>query len=187
MLDFEVLQKVTDFIERGGNVLLVIAAVTAMMWTFIIERTWYYRLAYPAERQLVLNEWHARSDHSSWTAHQIRRLMISELQLDLERGLGLIKALVAVCPMLGLLGTVIGMVQAFQVIQSKATSAHPVSPGDLAGGIWQALTTTVAGLEVAIPTIIAYSYLLSRMRDVQFQMEKVARLIAGWRRTSHAG
>ena len=90
--------------------------------------------------------------------------------------------LAQVATLLGLLGTVIGMVEAFQVIQSKATGVNPVNPGDLAGGIWQALTTTVAGLEVAIPTILAYQYLLSRIAEVQFQMEKVTRLISGWRR-----
>ena len=90
--------------------------------------------------------------------------------------------LAQVSTLLGLLGTVTGMVRAFQVIQHKATSGNPVSPGDLAGGIWEALITTVAGLEVAIPTILAYHYLLSRIVEVQFQMEKVARLVSGWRR-----
>jgi biopolymer transport protein ExbB/TolQ len=89
--------------------------------------------------------------------------------------------LAQVSTLLGLLGTVTGMVRAFQVIQHKATSGNPVSPGDLAGGIWEALITTVAGLEVAIPTILAYHYLLSRIVEVQFQMEKVARLVSGWR------
>ena len=99
-----------------------------------------------------------------------------------ERHVRWLATLAQVSTLLGLLGTVIGMVEAFQVIQSKATSFNPVSPGDLAGGIWQALITTVAGLEVAIPTILAYHYLLSRVAEVQFQMEKVTRLVAGWRR-----
>jgi len=88
-----------------------------------------------------------------------------------------------VATLLGLLGTVSGMVEAFQVIQTKAGGANPVSPGDLAGGIWEALTTTVAGLEVAIPTILVYNYLVSRIGEVQFHTEKMTRLVAGWRRT----
>ena len=70
--------------------------------------------------------------------------------------------------------------------QAKATSANPVSPGELAGGIWQALITTAAGLSVAIPTILAYNYLASRVTDVQFQMEKAAAIIANWRRGTAA-
>lgn len=89
-----------------------------------------------------------------------------------------------VSTLLGLLGTVVGMVIAFQVIQSKATSTNPVSPADLAGGIWQALVTTVAGLSVAIPTIIAYNYLASRVDDVQYQMEKAAGLVVNWRKAA---
>jgi biopolymer transport protein ExbB len=87
-----------------------------------------------------------------------------------------------VATLLGLLGTVTGMVATFQVIQHKAASASPVSPADLAGGIWEALITTVGGLEVAIPTILAYHYLSSRSADVQYQMERAAVMVAGWRR-----
>lgn len=150
MPEFEVFQKVTDFIERGGDVLLVIAAVTAMMWTFIIERTWYYRMAYPADRQQVLDEWRARTDHSSWTAHQIRRLMISEVQLDLERGLGLIKALVAVCPMLGLLGTVTGMMEVFDVMATGGSG----SARAMASGVSKATLPTMAGMVAALSGLI---------------------------------
>ena len=99
-----------------------------------------------------------------------------------EAHLRLLSTLAQVSTLLGLLGTVTGLVRAFQVIQSKATSTNPVSPGDLAGGVWEALITTVAGLIVAIPTILAYNYLAGRVGEVQFQMEKAAALVAGWRR-----
>jgi biopolymer transport protein ExbB len=85
-----------------------------------------------------------------------------------------------------LLGTVTGLVRAFQVIQVKTAAGTPVNPGDLAGGVWEALITTVAGLLVAIPTILAYNYLASRVGEVQFHMEKAASLVAGWRRRGHA-
>ncbi|MBI4342308.1 MAG: MotA/TolQ/ExbB proton channel family protein [Candidatus Omnitrophica bacterium] len=98
-----------------------------------------------------------------------------------ERHLRWLSTLAQVSTLLGLLGTVTGLVRAFQVIQSKSTGGNPVSPGDLAGGVWEALITTVAGLIVAIPTILAYNYLASRVSDVQFQMEKAAALVSGWR------
>ncbi|MBI4567715.1 MAG: MotA/TolQ/ExbB proton channel family protein, partial [Planctomycetes bacterium] len=81
----------------------------------------------------------------------------------LERGLSALTVFAAVAPLLGLLGTVTGLVRAFQVIQAKAVGANPVSPADLAGGVWEALITTVAGLVVAIPTILAYNYFVSRL------------------------
>ena len=99
-----------------------------------------------------------------------------------------LSTLAQVSTLLGLLGTVTGLVRAFQAIQTKTAGGNPVSPGDLAGGVWEALITTVAGLVIAIPTILAYNYFASRVADVQFHMEKAAALIAGWRRqgTKHA-
>ena len=79
-----------------------------------------------------------------------------------------------IAPLLGLLGTVTGMVAAFQVIQSKSSSVAPVNPGDLAGGIWEALLTTVFGLCVAIPTFVAYNYLVSRVDGFVLDMERSA-------------
>ncbi|MBM3244228.1 MAG: MotA/TolQ/ExbB proton channel family protein [Candidatus Omnitrophica bacterium] len=92
----------------------------------------------------------------------------------LEKNLSALATIAHVSPLLGLLGTVTGMVRCFQTIQAKATSFHPVSPGDLAGGIWEALLTTVAGLIVAIPAFVAYNYLVSRVNYFILEMEKAA-------------
>lgn len=92
----------------------------------------------------------------------------------LEKNLPVLATIAHITPLLGLLGTVTGMVMAFQVIQSKSSSVNPVNPGDLAGGIWQALLTTVAGLCVAIPTFVAYNYLVSRVDGFVLDMERSA-------------
>jgi biopolymer transport protein ExbB len=92
----------------------------------------------------------------------------------LEKNLTALATIAHISPLLGLLGTVTGMVRCFQTIQAKATTLHPVSPGDLAGGIWEALLTTVAGLIVAIPTFVAYNYLVSRINNLILEMEKAA-------------
>jgi biopolymer transport protein ExbB len=92
----------------------------------------------------------------------------------LEKNLSTLATIAHISPLLGLLGTVTGMVRCFQIIQAKATSFHPVSPGDLAGGIWEALLTTVAGLIVAIPTFVAYNYLVSRVNNFILEMEKAS-------------
>lgn len=92
----------------------------------------------------------------------------------IEKSLSTLATIAHVSPLLGLLGTVTGMVRCFQTIQAKATTFHPVSPGDLAGGIWEALLTTVAGLVVAIPTFVLYNYLVNRINHFILEMEKAS-------------
>ncbi|MCM8783556.1 MAG: MotA/TolQ/ExbB proton channel family protein [Candidatus Omnitrophica bacterium] len=92
----------------------------------------------------------------------------------LEKNLGILATVAHISPLLGLLGTVTGMVRCFQIIQEKAVSLNPINPGDLAGGIWEALLTTVAGLVVAIPTFVVYNYLVSRVDGFVLDMERSA-------------
>ncbi len=146
MFDFEAVGAVRDFVELGGSVLLVIAFVTAVMWTLIIERFWYYRTGHQEEKARVKREWDARADHSSWNAHQIRRMMISDVQLKLERGLNLIKTIVAVCPMFGLLGTVTGMIEVFDVMAIAGSG----NARGMAGGVSRATLPTMAGMVAAL-------------------------------------
>ena len=92
----------------------------------------------------------------------------------LERHIKILATIAHISPLLGLLGTVAGMVKAFQVIQVKTVALNPVSAGDLAGGVWQALLTTAAGLIVAISVIAAYHYLAARVQDFVLEMERSA-------------
>lgn len=92
----------------------------------------------------------------------------------IEKNLSVLATIAHISPLLGLLGTVTGMVRCFQSVQAKASSFHPVSPGDLAGGIWEALLTTVAGLIVAIPTFVAYNYLVNRINHFILEMERAS-------------
>lgn len=92
----------------------------------------------------------------------------------LEQHLPILGTIAHMTPLLGLLGTVLGLVRCFQVIQEKATTTYPVNPGDLAGGIWEALLTTVFGLFVAIPAYAMYNYLVYRVNHLVVQMESSA-------------
>lgn len=92
----------------------------------------------------------------------------------LEKYIKILATIAHIAPLLGLLGTVAGMAKAFQVIQMKAVMLNPVNTADLAGGIWQALLTTAAGLIVAIPAIVAYHYLVSKVQDFVLEMERSA-------------
>ncbi len=99
----------------------------------------------------------------------------AELEIPrLEKHLPILATIAHITPLLGLLGTVTGMIRSFQIIQAKAASMVPVNPGDLAGGIWEALLATVAGLSVAIPAYVAYNYLTSRVDGFVYDMEKSA-------------
>ncbi len=86
----------------------------------------------------------------------------------LERGLATLAALAAVAPLLGFLGTVTGMIQAFMEIQALGGQ---VNANVLAGGIWEALMTTAAGLTVGIPAMIFYNWLVGRVQHFVFEME----------------
>lgn len=108
---------------------------------------------------------------------EIREAVEEAAQLEiprLERHLPILATIAHIAPLLGLLGTVTGMIKSFQVIQAKASALVPVNPGDLAGGIWEALLATVAGLAVAIPTYVAYNYLTSQVDTLVYDMERSA-------------
>lgn len=87
----------------------------------------------------------------------------------LEEKLGAVATIAQIAPVLGLLGTVLGMMEVFQVIQSSGTAAPA---GALAGGVWQALACSGAGLAVSVPAYASYNYLVSRVRSIVLDMEK---------------
>ncbi|MEE2679781.1 MAG: MotA/TolQ/ExbB proton channel family protein [Myxococcota bacterium] len=146
MPEFEAVGAVRDFVETGGDVLLVIAFVTFVMWTLLIERFWYFRTGHREEAERVRELWNAREDHSSWNAHQIRRMLVSEVRQKLERGLGMIRTIVALCPMLGLLGTVTGMIEVFDVMAIAGSG----NTRGMAGGVSKATLPTMAGMVAAL-------------------------------------
>jgi biopolymer transport protein ExbB len=141
---------VQAFLETGGGVLLVIGVVTVIMWTLMLERFYYFSRLFPAAADSVQAQWEARDDHSSWDAHQIRRLLVSELRMQLEDGLPYIRVLVALCPLLGLLGTVTGMIEVFDVM-AVAGSGNAKA---MAGGVSKATIPTMAGMVAALSGLI---------------------------------
>jgi biopolymer transport protein ExbB len=92
----------------------------------------------------------------------------------LERNLNFLSTIAHVSPLLGLLGTVMGMVRCFYIIDQKTSSLGLVNPSDLAGGIWIALLTTAAGLCVAIPSYIMYNYFIHKVNLATLESERAA-------------
>jgi len=88
---------------------------------------------------------------------------------QLEKNLGILGTMAAIAPLLGFLGTVTGMIQAFIQVQELGGN---VDSSVLAGGIWEALVTTAAGLVVGIPALIAYNWLQSKVEYFVFEMEE---------------
>lgn len=95
----------------------------------------------------------------------------------LERNLALLATIAKTAPLLGLLGTLLGMMQALMRMEKGAPLIHS---GDLAGGLWQALISTAAGLTVAIPAYVAYNFLLSRVEQLVLDMERSVSEIMGF-------
>ncbi len=92
----------------------------------------------------------------------------------LESRLGALATIAQVCPLIGLLGTVIGIISCFYTIQVKTAAFSPITPGDMSGGIAQALITTAAGLLIAIPAHVAYNYFVHRINHITTEMERAA-------------
>jgi biopolymer transport protein ExbB len=94
----------------------------------------------------------------------------------LERNLGVLGTVAAVAPLLGFLGTVTGMIKAFMKIEFLGGN---VNASVLAGGIWEALVTTAAGLCVGIPALIFYNYLVSRVQNFAHELERGSETVLG--------
>ena len=102
------------------------------------------------------------------TVNEIGRREISQM----ERFVELLGTIAAVEPLMGLLGTVTGLIRAFQRVESSVGTGSGVNPGTLAEGIWAALITTAAGLVVAIPAYVGYRFLQGKVDAIAVEMEE---------------
>ena len=142
-------------LERGGPVLTAILLVSFVTWFLIVERYWFFYLIHPRLLKDQVASWRRRADRTSWFACRLREGQIADLSLSLNRNLMLIRTLVAVLPLLGLLGTVGGMIKTFDVVVAfGAANAH-----GFAAGISEALLTTTVGLVTAIPGLYFVAHL----------------------------
>lgn len=147
VIAFDALQ---DFLTAGGNVLVIIMVTTFFMWALIVERLMYWSSAHTSVAKRAQRAWAARSDHKSWYAHAIRERLISEAVQEASRFNSVIRSLVAVTPLLGLLGTVTGMVEVFDVMAVTGSSNARL----MAAGISKATIPTMAGLVASLSGLI---------------------------------
>ncbi len=152
------LQQLGAFLQQGGTILYGIAALSCLMWLLILERYYCLLWQYPRFSQQAQSRWLARTEHGSWYAHRIRNGLLGEARHYLQKYLCLLRVLPQILLLLGLLGTVTGMISVFTVL-----NVVEANPRNLAAGISQALLTTLAGLVTTLPGIYFSSDLHKRM------------------------
>ena len=192
-----------DFLQQGGPAIWAIATLSVITGAIILWKIWRLVLmgawaGHNTEKAVIL--W-TKSDRDAAQAllsgrRSIRatvaaaamqtcsemRLTGEEQREEIERvarrrladarsGLRALELIATIAPLLGLLGTVLGMIAAFQTLQEAGSQADPA---DLAGGIWEALLTTAAGMAVAIPASVALTWFESVVQRAQEDMEDAA-------------
>jgi len=152
--------NLNNYIEQGGPIVSVLIAMfgiglTLMLWKFFVIL--YVKLKTKKHCQAYINKLPRNCDIS------LVELFVHDIMHSLERGLDTVKIIATISPLLGLLGTVIGIYTAFESISKNGLG----DPSFFANGISMAMITTIAGLIVAIPHYVGYNYLLSMMDKLE--------------------
>lgn len=164
--------RLIDFINAGGSITWIlvamnVAGLSLILWRFFIFRDFKKNL--DSETKLVATDIQTQFGTKSLFTHlELVKDAISRRVHELEFGMNSIKIIATTAPLLGLLGTVIGIYEAFAVISSKGLN----DPGQFAEGISYALITTIVGLIVAIPHYMAHNYLSGELDSLEIKMEK---------------
>lgn len=154
-LSIDAYEAIRDFLELGGPVLRVIALVILLMWILILERLIYFRTGLKALIKDAFTRWEARAERKSWHAHQIRQAIISDVRMASNQGIPMIQTLVALCPLLGLLGTVTGMITVFEVMAVSGSG----NARSMASGVSMATIPTMAGMVGALSGVFLVTIL----------------------------
>ncbi|MEM7431707.1 MAG: MotA/TolQ/ExbB proton channel family protein [Pseudomonadota bacterium] len=158
-------EAIRDFMELGGSVLTVIAITIFVMWALIIERLLFFRSEMKAMSRQIHDTWESRNERRSWGAQAIREMMINRFSMAANKGIPMIQTMVALCPLLGLLGTVTGMINVFQALASSGSG----NVRAMAAGVSQATVPTMAGMVGALSGVLLVTILTRRAaREVEF-------------------
>lgn len=149
---------ISRFFDQGGDVLYLIALTTFLMWSLIIERLWYFVREHNPLIRSVIETWENRDDRQSWAAHAVREQMISEAKAQIRGSLPIIVTCVTLCPLLGLLGTVTGMIQVFDAMATQGGNAR-----SMAAGVSAATIPTMSGMIASLSGIVGSTFLKIRI------------------------
>lgn len=162
----EQLTQIQPFIQKCGPVIWLIMLNALLLWFIIIERYLFIWFSYPGYKRNFLNAWQMIHHHEVWGATAKKRALLSQNERLLKWPLCYLKALIALCPLLGLSGTVYGMIQVFDVISIMGNS----NARALANGVGQATLPTMAGMVIALPGLYFSNLLEGRCQREQHQL-----------------
>ncbi len=151
---------VGDMRDAGGPFVTWIFACGLLMWTLVFERYWYFSRLLPGEAERALAAWRSRRDHTSWLSRQIRQTMISRLNAAMNTNMLVLKTLVPLSPLLGLIGTVSGMLEVFDSMALRGSADARA----MASGVSHAMVCTLTGLAVSITGLYPVHYFNTRIR-----------------------
>lgn len=167
----ELLTLFRDFMDKGGDVLWAILVVAIWLWWTLLERLWYFFVEHKAVKKQAIDRWAERSEHSSWYADRQRAQVISEVDCMMLKNMKIIPMQIALLPMFGLLGTVTGMIQVFDVMAFLGAG----NPRSMAAGVSAATIPTMAGMVVAL---IAIPFATALDRRYRFELRTLNAALA---------
>lgn len=155
-------------VDLGGNILLIIILLAAFLWALILERFVFLYAVYPHGAQSACEAWQQRAERRSWYAQKFRQYLLYRASQSLQRNINLVKTLIKLCPLLGLLGTVLGMLEIFDAVAITGGT----NPRATAGGVSKAIITTMAGMVVAISGLPVIGYLSRKIAEKRQQLSE---------------
>jgi len=156
---FPPLLELALFFELGGPVLILISIVGLIMWVLVFERFVFLLTVSANLRHSVIHRWKSIESPSSWTAHQLKNCWLSEYSQQLNSHLILIRTCIAVSPLLGLLGTVTGMIEVFDVMSSSGLGDTRA----MADGISKATIPTMAGMVISLSGYMVITFIQQKI------------------------
>ena len=156
------LDGISNLFDKGGGTLWAILFASILLWILIIERYWAHWKQLPDFRNTLLQEWRdCKGSIGDFMAFRRIQALVGEMQAEASKNIGALHALTTILPLLGLLGTVSGMIKVFDVITVFGTG----NTRGMASGISEALVTTMAGLFTALSGVYFVSDLENRAKD----------------------
>jgi biopolymer transport protein ExbB len=160
LLDWAPVVATRELISDGGPYVTWIFLCGVLLWTLVLERVWYFTRVLPSQSRAAIATWRQRTDHLSWCARQIRQATISRVNQEMNANLHLMRVLVPLAPLLGLIGTVSGMLEVFDSMALRGSA----DARTMASGVSQAMICTVTGLAVSITGLYPSYYFQSRVK-----------------------
>jgi biopolymer transport protein ExbB len=151
---------VSELVADGGPFVFGIFATGVLMWAIILERYLFFFSVLPKQAKRMTDEWSARTDHTSWCARQIRQMMISKANAAMTNAFPILQVLVPLSPLLGLVGTVSGMLEVFDSMALRGSADAQT----MASGVSHAMICTMTGLAVSISGLYPVHYFRTRAR-----------------------